>query len=179
MTNILGISGSLRKESVNTKLVQEAVRLLEPTHFTIADLNLPLYNGDDEDRDGLPDAVIRLADQIEAADGIVLSTPEYNAAIPGVLKNALDWVSRKKPNPWADKPVALMSAAAGRAGGLRGQTMLRTVMTPFGARIVPASEVAIAGAAKEFDDNGRLTSERYQASVQRLMDALKKEVART
>lgn len=179
MTRILGISGSLRADSVNTKLVREAARLLNPSDFTWADLNLPLYNGDDEDRDGLPDAVETLAAQIESADGIIISTPEYNAAVPGVLKNALDWVSRRKPTPWADKPVALMSAAAGRAGGLRAQTMLRTMMTPFGVRLVPASEVAIAGAASEFDETGHLSSERYEASVQRLMDALQKEIGRS
>ena len=117
MTQLLGISGSLRADSVNTKLIKEAARLFGPSGFTEADLNIPLYNGDDEDRDGLPASVLALVAQIEAADGIIISTPEYNAAIPGVLKNALDWVSRHKPSPWAGKPVAVMSAAAGRAGG--------------------------------------------------------------
>lgn len=176
MTKLLGISGSLREGSVNSKLIREAARLYGEAQFEVADLNLPLYNGDDEDRDGIPDAVQTLATQIAAADGIVISTPEYNAAIPGVLKNALDWVSRVKPGPWAGKPVAIMSAAAGRAGGVRGQTMLRTCMTPFSVRIVAASEIAIAGAGSEFDEAGQLTSERYTASVQRLMDALRKEI---
>ncbi|GAB5390470.1 MAG: NAD(P)H-dependent FMN reductase [Alphaproteobacteria bacterium] len=179
MTQLLGISGSLRADSVNTKLIKEAARLFGPSSFTEADLNIPLYNGDDEDRDGLPASVLALVAQIEAADGIIISTPEYNAAIPGVLKNALDWVSRHKPSPWAGKPVAVMSAAAGRAGGIRAQTMLRSCLTPFNLRLIPGSEVAIAGAAKEFDENGQLVSERYAASVDRLMTALRTEIERS
>lgn len=179
MAKLLGISGSLRTASVNSKLVREAARLYAPDSFEMADLNIPLFNGDDEDRDGLPDSAQTLVAQIAAADGVIISTPEYNAGITGVLKNALDWVSRSKPNPWAGKPVAVMSAAAGRAGGVRAQTMLRSCMTPFKVRIVAESEVAIAGAGSEFDDDGRLTSERYEASVLRLMTALKAEIERS
>lgn len=178
MARLLGISGSLRAASVNSKLVREAARLYEADEFEMADLNMPLFNGDDENRLGLPDVVQTLVAQIEAADGVIMSTPEYNGGVTGVLKNALDWVSRAKPSPWAGKPVAVMSAAAGRAGGVRAQTMLRTCMTPFKVRIVAESEVAIASAGSEFDDDGRLTSERYEASVLRLMHALKAEIER-
>lgn len=176
MTRLLGISGSLRRESVNSKLIREAARLYGDATFEEANLNLPLYNGDDEDAEGLPALAQKLVEQISAADGIVIATPEYNSAITGVLKNALDWVSRSKPSPWNGKPVAVMSAAAGRAGGIRAQTMLRTCMTPFNVRVAAAPEVGIAGAGSEFDDNGHLTSERYTASVQRLMDALRREI---
>jgi len=179
MAKLLGISGSLRTESVNSKLVREAARLYAADSFDMADLNIPLFNGDDEDRDGLPDSVQTLVAQIEAADAVIISTPEYNAAITGVLKNALDWVSRAKPSPWAGKPVAVMSAAAGRAGGVRAQTMLRSCMTPFKVRLVAESEVAIAGARSEFDDDERLKSERYELSVLRLMNALKAEIERS
>jgi len=178
MTRILGISGSLRAESVNSKLIREAARLYGDVTFQEADLNMPLYNGDDEDRDGLPAQVQTLIDQITAADGVVIATPEYNSGITGVFKNALDWVSRSKPSPWAEKPVAVMSAAAGRAGGIRAQTMLRTCMTPFNVKIASASEVAIASADSEFDENGHLISERYVASVQRLMSALRSDIER-
>ncbi|UZD91005.1 NADPH-dependent FMN reductase [Cognatishimia activa] len=176
MAKLLGISGSLRTGSVNSKLVREAARLYEPASFEMADLNIPLFNGDDEDRDGLPDSVQTLVAQIEAADGVIISTPEYNSGITGVLKNALDWVSRAKPSPWAGKPVAVMSAAAGRAGGIRAQTMLRSCMTPFKVRLIAESEVAIASAGTEFDDDGKLKSERYETSVLRLMTALKTEI---
>ena len=173
---LLGLSGSLRTDSVNSKLIREAARLYGDATLTEADLNIPLYNGDDEDRDGLPASVQDLVAQIANADAVIIATPEYNGGITGVLKNALDWVSRAKPSPWAGKPVAVMSAAAGRAGGVRAQTMLRSCMTPFNVKLAAASEVAIASAGSEFDENGLLVSERYQASVARLMAALKADV---
>ena len=175
---LLGISGSLRQDSVNSKLILEAARLFGDASFEAADLNLPLYDGDLEERDGIPEAVTKLATQIAQADAVLISTPEYNAGMSGVLKNALDWVSRVKPSPWTNKPVAVMSAAAGRAGGGKAQGMLRSAMVPFNVRIAPAGEVAIAGAGSEFDEAGRLVSERYAASVSRLMDALKADVER-
>ena len=175
--HLLGISGSLRKDSVNSKLIREAARLFGEAQFTEADLNIPLYDGDLEEADGLPTKVQTLVDQIASADAVIISTPEYNGGISGVLKNALDWVSRAKPSPWAAKPVAVMSAAAGRAGGVRAQTMLRTCMTPFSVRLAAAPEVGIASAMSEFDDDGRLMSDRYQASVTRLVDALKSEMS--
>ncbi len=175
---LLGISGSLRKDATNTKLLREAARLFGDVRYVQADLNIPLYDGDDEAQNGLPKTVQNLVQQIADADAVLISTPEYNSGITGVLKNALDWVSRSKLKPWDGKPVAVMSAAAGRAGGIRAQTMLRTCMTPFQARIVPASEVAVSGSGSAFDAEGHLESERYQDAVRRLMDALKIEITR-
>ena len=175
---LLGISGSLRKASHNTLLIREAVRLFGDADYVEADLNLPLYNGDDEDRDGLPAAVQTLVAQITEADGVLIATPEYNGGITGVLKNALDWVSRSKPHPWTGKPVAVMSAAAGRTGGILGQTMLRTSMNNFQPRLAPAAAVAIASSGKEFGEDWQLLSERYQASLTKLMDALRVEIER-
>ncbi|MEM6372428.1 MAG: NAD(P)H-dependent oxidoreductase, partial [Pseudomonadota bacterium] len=116
---LLAISGSLRAESTNTKLLREAARLFGPCDLIEGDLNLPLYDGDAEERDGIPASVQTLSDQIEAADAVLISTPEYNKGPSGALKNALDWVSRTEGSPWAGKPVAVMSSAAGRAGGER------------------------------------------------------------
>ena len=113
---LLGISGSLREGSYNRKLLREAARAFDPAEFIEADLRLPLYDGDLETAEGIPAEVQRLADQIAAADAVVISGPEYNKGISGVLKNALDWVSRTKAAPWRDKPVAIMAATAGRAG---------------------------------------------------------------
>ncbi|GAA6209193.1 NAD(P)H-dependent FMN reductase [Cognatishimia sp. WU-CL00825] len=175
---LLGISGSLRKDATNTKLVREAARLFGDADYVQADLNIPLYDGDDEVQNGLPLAVQKLVQQISEADAVLISTPEYNSGITGVLKNTLDWVSRSKLKPWDGKPVAVMSAAAGRAGGIRAQTMLRTCMTPFKARIVPAAEVAVSSSADAFDAEGRLISERYQVAVQRLMEALQTDLNR-
>lgn len=174
---LLTISGSLRTGSFNRMLVAEAARLFG-AELTVADLNLPLYNGDVEHAQGIPGEVQILADQIAAADAVAISTPEYNQALSGVLKNALDWVSRTKEKPWLDKPVAIMSAAAGRAGGARAQYSLRLALTPFQPRLLTGPEVMVAGAAREFDDNGTLKNERYLASLQALMDKLRTEAER-
>ncbi|WP_095587336.1 NADPH-dependent FMN reductase [Actibacterium ureilyticum] len=174
---LLGISGSLRKGSFNSKLIREAARLFDPESFTEADLNLPLYNGDIEEAEGIPAPVAKLADQIAAADAVVISGPEYNKAISGVLKNALDWISRTKPNPWAGKPVAVMSAAAGRAGGEQTQALLRHCMTPFTPQMLYGPGVWVAGAAQQFDDDGRLTNEQNLQSLSDLMEALRAKIA--
>jgi len=176
--SLLGISGSLRAEATNRKLIREAARLFDPTDFVEANLNLPLYDGDAEAANGIPAAVQTLADQIAAADAVVISTPEYNKGPSGVLKNALDWVSRTEGNPWAGKPVAVMSAAAGRAGGERAQLVLRGFMVPFRPRILQGPEMHLASSSNEFDAEGRLTSEIYTKTLQELMNGLRAEIAR-
>ena len=173
---LLGISGSLRAGSVNTKLVREAARVFAPATFEMGDLRVPLYDGDEEARDGIPAAVQRLADQIAGADAVVISSPEYNQGLSGVLKNALDWVSRVEGNPWERKPVALMAAAAGRAGGARGQYALRLAMAPFRVAVAAGPEVLIAAAGKAFDEDGRLIDERYQKALAGQMEALRAAV---
>ena len=174
--NLLGISGSLRADSFNTKLVEEAARIFAADSFTLADLNLPLYDGDVEDGDGIPAAVQALYDQMQAADAIIISTPEYNGAISGVLKNALDWVSRIKPMPLTDKPVAIMSAAAGRSGGVLGQTTLRQCLVNFQPKLLNGPLVAVAGASNEFDENGQLKADSYIKATTGLMEKLKATV---
>jgi len=172
--HLLGICGSLRAASVNRKLMLDARRVFDPAAFTDANLRLPLYDGDLEEATGIPAEVQTLADQIAAADAVVIACPEYNKALPGVLKNALDWVSRVDGNPWRDKPVALVSATAGRAGGERTQFSLRLCMMPFRANVLPGPEVLIGGAAREFDAEGRLANERGIALLEELMADLRK-----
>jgi len=152
MTTLLGISGALRKDSTNTKLIRNAARHFAPDSFVEANLRLPLYDGDLEAESGIPPEVQTLSDQIKAADAVVISAPEYNKAIPGVLKNALDWVSRTEGAPWKGKPVAIMSAAAGRAGGERTQFSLRLAM---------------------IDESGMLTNEINDKALAELMSDLK------
>jgi chromate reductase len=175
---LLGISGSLRAASTNRKLVREAARLYGPAAYTEADLRLPLYDGDLESTEGIPASVQTLADHIAAADAVIISGPEYNKSISGVLKNALDWVSRTKGNPWLDKPVAIMSAAAGRAGGERTQSALRLCLVAFRPRLLQGPEVMLAQSAQQFDDDGRLTNERTVDALTDLMRALKAEAGR-
>jgi chromate reductase len=150
-------------------LVREAARVFGADEFTFADLRLPLYDGDLEER-GMPQEVTRLCDQVRAADAIVISTPEYNKNPSGVLKNALDWISRVRPVPMVGKPVAGVSAAAGLAGGQRATAGLYLMLIPFKVRLVAEVEVAVGNASTRFDDEGRLTDER-------LMGALEKQIA--
>ncbi|MGR3515194.1 MAG: NADPH-dependent FMN reductase [Paracoccaceae bacterium] len=171
MPTLLMISGSLRAGSLNTQLVKEAGRMWHGD-ASLADINMPLYNGDDEEANGVPDAALTLTAQIKAADAVAIATPEYNQSFPGGLKNALDWVSRTPDKPWSDKPVALMSATAGRAGGARAQYALRLAMNPFQPRLLTGPEVMIAGAQNEFDADGRLTGERYRDTLAALMSKL-------
>ncbi len=154
-------------------LVREAARLFGECEFVFADLRFPLYDGDLEKAEGLPPEVERLIAEIDAADAIVISTPEYNANVSGVLKNALDWISRKKPMPLGGKPVAIMSAAAGRAGGVRSQFSLRHCLTPFRPRVIQGGEVGVAAASKQFDEAGRLTNEISEKDLARLMGELR------
>jgi len=173
---LLGISGSLRLEATNTKLIREAARIYGG-EFARAAIRFPLYDGDDEAATGVLEAVQTLADQIIAAEAVVISTPEYNQSLSGVLKNALDWVSRVKGRPFREKPVALMSAAAGRSGGARGNYALRLAMTSFKPRLL-TSELLLADERTQFDDDGRLVSERYSTQLADLMTLLRAEAVR-
>ncbi len=176
MSSLLLISGSLRQGSFNRKLLAEAARLFEADHVVTADLRLPLYDGDLEDAEGIPAEVQALADQIAAADAVVISTPEYNKNLSGVLKNALDWVSRTKGGPWAGKPVAILSATGGRAGGERAQNSLRLCLQPFRPDILQGPEVLVGQCSDQFDANGALSNERYEAVLTTLMQALKARI---
>jgi chromate reductase len=176
--SILGICGALRSGSTNLKLLREAVQIFAPADYTEANLRLPLYDGDLETGAGIPADVALLADQIDRAHAVIISTPEYNKALSGVLKNALDWVSRTEGKPWAGKPVAILSAAAGRSGGERAQSSLRLAMAPFQARLVPGPEVLIANSASAFDDEGRLNDPRSHKGLATLMENLRREIAR-
>lgn len=174
---LLTISGSLRKESSNTKLCAEAARVYGGPSVA-GNIRLPLYDNDVETATGLPDEVETLVEQVRAAEAVVISTPEYNKNLSGVLKNALDWVSRAKGGPWQDKPVAIMSASTGRAGGARGQFSLRLSVTPFGPRLLTAPEMMLADSRNQFDENGHLKDERYAETLAKLMEKLRIEVAR-
>lgn len=175
MTTLLGISGSLRKDATNRMLIRAARDAFKPDTFIEANLHLPLYDGDLE-KEGIPTEVQTLSDQIKEADAVVISTPEYNKSISGVLKNALDWVSRTKGSPWRDKPVAIMSATAGRAGGERTQFALRLCMTPFRAKLIQGPELLVAANSDQFDENGVLTNEHYLGVLDDLMKELKSAI---
>lgn len=173
---LLGLCGSLRRGSFNRMLMAETFAAWGGP-VDEGDIRLPLLDEDLKAEQGLPPGVARLAEQIASAAAVVLVTPEYNQSMPGTLKNALDWVSLAPGKPWLDKPVAILSAADGRAGGARAQYALRLAMTPFRPRLLTGPEVMVAHASKEFVD-GRLTSDRYCAQVAELVERLRAEAAR-
>lgn len=173
--NIVGLCGSLRKDSLNRKLMHAVADRVGGT-FHDADLNLPLYDGDVEAA-GMPQSVVDLGARIASADALLIATPEYNKAPSGVLKNALDWVSRLSPNPMWNKPTAVMSATAGRAGGERAQTMLRAMLTPHRVDAVVFPELLVGGADGQFDADGKLVTESYISVCESLADALRAKIA--
>lgn len=169
---LLGISGSLRRASFNTALLR-AAGTLAPEGVTLEVRTLhdvPLYDGDVEAQ-GLPAGVIALRDAIRAADGVVLSTPEYNNSVPGVFKNAVDWVSRGPDQPLAGKPVALLSASPGGFGGARAQLAWLPVLTTLGTRWMHSPQLCLSAAHKAFAPDGSLSEERTREQLSKLMAA--------
>jgi len=170
---LLTISGSLRKGAYNRMLLNEAVRAFGSADVTEADLHLPLYDGDLEEAEGVPDAVHTLADQIKAADAVIIASPEYNKGITGALKNALDWVSRVNGMPFKGKPTVVMSANAGRTGGETGQFMLLSCLVPLQAEVLTGPMLCVAAAQNEFGEDGQLTNDLYVKALQTRMRALR------
>ncbi|MGB0410559.1 MAG: NADPH-dependent FMN reductase [Pikeienuella sp.] len=169
---LLGISGSLRKASTNTALVRAAAKAAGDVEFTMADIDLPLFN-EDVEAEGYPAKVEAFVAAIRNADAIVISGPEYNKNISGVLKNALDWQSRFTPGPLAGKPVAILSATAGRSGGELTQFSLRHCLTPFGANVMQQPQLHVGSNFQEtvFKD-GVLTDEKAEEKLVEIMAAL-------
>lgn len=170
---ILGIVGSLRKDSYNHAALRAARELMPDG----AELNLyllhdiPIFNQDQEK--ALPAAVVDFKRRILAADAILFGTPEYNYSVPGVLKNAIDWASRPYgESAWTGKPAAIMGASPGRLGTARAQYHLRQILVAFDMPVVSQPEVMIAGAAERFDQDGRLVDEPSLAHIRKLLDAL-------
>lgn len=159
MTRILGISGALRRASTNTGLLRALVEMM-PAQATmeIATLNgIPLFNEDDEAATGKPEAVKALDARIRAADGIVIACPEYNFSIPGVLKNATDWLSRGG-SPFRWKRVGIVGAGGGQfVGTARAQYHLRQNLQALQAITMPRPEVFVNHNEEKFDADGNLT----------------------
>ncbi len=161
MTTIIGISGSLRKGSFNAALLRAAIELA-PTGCTIeigSIHGIPLYDGDVEAAEGVPIEVTELQDRIAAADGLLLTTPEYNNSIPGVLKNAIDWLTRP-PNElrrvFHGKPVAVIGATPGGFGTVLSQTAWLPVMRTLNTKLFTGNRLMVSGANKVFNDKAQL-----------------------
>jgi chromate reductase, NAD(P)H dehydrogenase (quinone) len=171
---ILGISGSLRADSYNTKLLQAAGELLlDDVAFEIwSGLKaVPPYDQDD-DREPAPAAVAAMRDAFAGADAILFATPEYNSSVPGQLKNAIDWASRPvATNVLRNKPVAVVGASTGMFGAVWSQTELRKILAATGARVVDG-ELAVGRAHTRFDEGGRLTDDDLRAGLAEVVYSL-------
>jgi len=170
---VLGIPGSLRKASYNAAALRAAAASApDGVRIDITSLaGIPLYDEDVRSA-GTPRAVTDLARAIAAADAVLISTPEYNYSISGVLKNAIDWLSRLDPQPFDNKPVAIMGASMGRLGTARAQYHLRQVFVYLNAMVMNKPEVMIAAAQTQFDADGRLTDEATRGHLAAMVEAL-------
>jgi NAD(P)H-dependent FMN reductase len=167
---IAAISGSLRQGSYNSALLRAATGLMPDDSrieiHSIADI--PLYNGDVEAADGIPAAVAALKDAIAAADGFLIATPEYNNSVPGVAKNAIDWLSRPPGDiarVFGGKPAAMIGASPGGFGTILAQNAWLPVWRTLGVELWTGAKLMVSGAAKVFDEQGALTDERMRDAL--------------
>jgi NAD(P)H-dependent FMN reductase len=157
---IFAFAASLRTGSLNRKLIRLAAEFArqEGAEIDLAEFrefDMPLYDGDLEEKSGLPPGALELKRRVERAEAVMIATPEYNFSIPGTLKNAIDWVSRARPIPWRGRSVYLMAASPSPMGGIRGLWQTRIPLKGCGALVFP-DMFALALAHQAFDDNGRL-----------------------
>jgi chromate reductase len=171
---VLGISGSLRRDSYNSGLLRAAAELL-PSGAELEVFDglkaIPPYDADD-DVEIAPAPVTALRDAIAAADAVLVATPEYNASIPGVLKNALDWASRPHAtNPLRGKPAAVIGASTGMFGAVWAQAETRKILSTIGARVVDA-ELPVAEGDERFDESGALVDAEVAEQLSEILAAL-------
>ncbi len=177
-TRILIFGASLRAESLNVKLAKLASRSIERhgaqcDFASMAEFDCPGYNGDVEATEGLPKGADNLCKRLEKADAFIIASPEYNASMPGILKNVIDWGSRLRPQPFDEKHGLLMSASPSMMGGNRGLWALRMPLEHLGARIFP-SMFSLAQAHKAFDASGGIADSqlaiRFDATIKAFLD---------
>ena len=175
---LLVFSASLRRDSINTRLADLAATCLEAHGGTVdrasmRDFDCPSYNLDVQSDASFPPGADELRRRLEACDGFVVCSPEYNASLPGALKNAIDWVSRYQPQPFNERDGLLLSASPSMVGGNRGLWALRVPFEHLGARIYP-DMFSLAQAHKAFDSEGRIADprlqERFDTNIVNFMD---------
>ena len=175
MTHLIGLSGSLRQGSYNSALLRAAAAYMPAgSALTIASIRgIPLYDGDDEAAHGVPEVVARLKDQIAAADGLLIATPEYNNGIPGVAKNAIDWLSRPAADigrVFGGKPVALLGASPGGFGTVLSQSAWLPVLRTLGAELWAGGRMLVSRAGQVFDANGSIVDAKIDEALRRFVE---------
>ena len=182
-TTIIGIAGSLRRGSFNAALLRAAAEAVSPaTRLEIASIReIPLYDGDLEAEKGVPDAVQKLKDRIASSNGLLLVTPEYNNSLPGVFKNAIDWLSRPAKDiarVFGDRPVALMGATPGPGGTILAQSAWLPVLRTLGTRPWFGARLLVSGAGKVFDAAGNLVDEHVRSQLKSFMAGFEQFIGR-
>ena len=183
MSTIVGISGSLRGASFNSALLRAAVGSAPPElNIEIASIrDIPLYDGDVEAESGVPAPVAALKDRIAAADGLLLVTPEYNNSIPGVFKNAIDWLSRPSadiPRVFGLKPIGLIGATPGPGGTRLSQTAWLPVLRVLGTQPYFGKQLFVGGAGQVFDANLALVDQKIERLLREYLAGFAEFVAR-
>jgi len=172
--HIVGISGSLRRGSFNTSLLRAAIEVA-PAGTTIEFASIqefPLYNADVEAA-GVPAPVQALKDKVAAAHGLLISTPEYNNSIPGVAKNAIDWLSRPPadvPRIFRNKPIAIMGATPGQGGTILSQAAWLPILATLGTRPWFGGRLRVSGAGKVFDADGKLVDDAIREQLKKFVE---------
>jgi NAD(P)H-dependent FMN reductase len=174
MTTILAIAGSVRTRSFNRMLLQAAIEVAphEATIETASIKDIPLYDGDLEETSGVPEAVQGLKDRIAQAHGLLLVTPEYNNSLPGVFKNAIDWTSRPSSDiarVYGGKPVGVIGATPGPGGTAVAQVAWLQVLRTLGTLPFFGARMQVSGAAKVFDEHGKLVDVSVRGQLERYM----------
>ena len=172
---ILVLGAALRAASTNAKLASLVARMLTEAGAdvdlaSLREFDMPLYDGDLETAHGVPDGALALRDRLERCDAFVLASPEYNASVPGVVKNAIDWVSRVRPQPFKTKHALLVSASPSLVGGNRGLWALRVPLEHLGTRVYP-DMFSLAGAHEGFTEDGQLTDPALQQRLDETVTA--------
>jgi NAD(P)H-dependent FMN reductase len=183
MVTIVGISGSLRKHSFNAGLLRAAAEAVpEGCSLSIKSIEgIPLYNAEVEETEGIPPVVSELKDQIAAADGLLMATPENNNSIPGVFKNALDWISRPpedRRRVFGNLPIGLMGATPGTFGTAFSQYAWLPVLRVLGSQVWSGKLMWVSGAMKKFDQDGNLVDDGVMKQLTKYMSGFADFVSR-
>jgi chromate reductase len=184
---ILAFAGSTRTKSFNKQLVSVAADLArqhgaDVTLIDLRNFSMPLYDGDLEESEGVPENATKLYELLKVHDALLLSSPEYNSSISAVLKNAIDWVSRPRDGEsplaaFSGKVAGLLSASPGQLGGLRGLIHVRAILGNIGVLVIPA-QVAVGTAHEAFSEKGKLNDDKLSARVAAMVTSLVSTTAR-